>query len=80
MDAAYSVGGSETTIFCQRGNLPGFAQAHVEHGFDRIVPVPPFYSYTPKIKVLRRKKEGAGAGAGAGAADAQEEETFFGDV
>ena len=66
--------------------LPGFAQAHVEHGFDRIVPVPPFYSYTPKIKVLRRKKEGAGAGAGAGAnaadADAQQqqEETFFGDV
>ena len=63
--------------------LPGFTQAHVEQGFDRIVPRPPFFTYAPKIRVLRRKKEVAGAGASsasAGGAGAHEEETFFGDV
>ena len=65
--------------------LPGFSQAHVESGFDRIVPRPPFFTYAPKIKVLRRKKEGAGkaaaaAGGGGGEAADDGEETFFGDV
>ena len=65
--------------------IQGFSQVHVEEGFDRIIPKPPFFQYGPKIKVLRRKKEGAGAAASAGAGGAasksgEEDETFFGDI
>jgi alpha-1,6-mannosyltransferase len=41
--------------------LEGFSQIHVEEGFDRVLLQPPFLAYAPKIRVLRRKKEGTGS-------------------
>ena len=45
--------------------VSGFDVVHTEHGFNRVLPRPPFFEYVPRVRILQRQPEVTGGGSAA---------------